>query len=75
MKKTALFAMLNPYTFVKVIASSIGLVTNAIQLSEVSTAYGEPVEGLETQWHERATLVAFEARQIRGDLGVLSNDE
>ena len=72
--KTKLLAMLNPYVFVKVIASSIGLVTNAIQLSEVATTYGEPVEGLETQWHERATLVAFEGRQIRKHLGVLTDD-
>jgi len=65
-------ALLRPWTWLKVAASMNALVTNAVQLSEVSDPEaGTPLPGLEPRWHSTAELVAFEATQIRKHLGVL----
>lgn len=58
-------ALLRPWTWAKLVASATALITNAVQLSEVANEYGEPMPGLEAQWHVRAALVAFEATQLR----------
>ena len=67
-------ALLRPWTWLKVAASMNALVTNAVQLSEVSDPEtGAPLAGLglERRWHSTAELVALEATQVRKHLGVL----
>ena len=64
--------LLRPWTWLKVAASMNALVTNAVQLSEVSDPEtGAPLPGLEPRWHSTAELVASEATEIRKHLGVL----
>lgn len=63
--------LVNPYTWIKIFFSSLALYVNAIQLSEVSDADGQPLRGHRGDWYERATLVAFEARQNRRHLGLV----
>lgn len=67
--------LLNPYTWVKLVASGIALLVNAIQLSEVSNQYGHPLPGIDPRiWPSRARLVAFEARQLRKHVGVVQDE-
>ena len=64
--------LLNPWIYVKLVASTIALITNAVQLSEVSNSWGEPIDSSVLKiWRSRAELVSYEAIQIRRHLGVL----
>jgi len=72
-----------PWTWIKVIASSIALITNAIQLSEISeqsgvcpekrlTKRGSSAEFiLPYRWVVMAESVAFRAYEIRRHLDVV----
>lgn len=64
--------LLRPWTWAKLAASTAALITNAVQLSEVSDAYGAPTGGVSVdEWTARARLVAFEARQLREHVGAV----
>lgn len=74
--------LIRPWVIVRVIASTIALLTNAMQLSEMSDPLGVPLEtshgykgkkfrAVDSRWASMAENVAFEAYQIRRHLGVV----
>ena len=63
-----------PPVWLKLLASGLALVVNAIQLAEISDRWGAPQPGRYRLWFTRANLVAYEARQILKHLELVRND-
>jgi len=60
-----------PVNWVKLLASALAMVVQAIRLSELADADGHPLPHERDQWEAVARQVAFEGRQVRRHLGVL----
>lgn len=68
MRRLKLF---NPWVWFKLLASSIALIANAIQLSEMANENGYPLPGREGNYHALARLVAFEGQALRRHVGAI----
>ena len=64
-----IFRFANPLTYLKLLVSSIALLTNGIQLSELSDENGSPSDGNHALYYSTAQLVAKEGHALRFHVG------
>lgn len=66
---------LNPDTWLKLVATGGALITNGVQLSEMSDARGLPLPGYELEYHALAQLVAREGFFLRRHVGMVNDGD
>lgn len=70
MRRDLVWRLLNPFTYLKLVASGIALIANAVEISEISDADGFPIRGQEQLYRSLARLISKEGSALRHHVGV-----